>query len=151
MKIHLLLYKSRNWQSDSTKQDMFRQSLNKYLNRYTFFTSFSSFKANLSGLFPWDMPVGKFSPEWVTGPEQGKSSGRVATFSLRTGIFWDGISSIPDETVIPLWLARHRLPRVMKHYFPTGRRNYGRPLKRLLDTWDRNGSTSRPTPWHIWW
>ena len=28
----------------------------------------------------------------------------------------------------------NRLPRVMKHYFPTGRRNYGRPLKRLLDT-----------------
>jgi len=26
------------------------------------------------------------------------------------------------------------LPRVMKHNFPTGRRNYGRPLKRLLDT-----------------
>jgi len=29
---------------------------------------------------------------------------------------------------------RNRLPRVMKHYSPTGRRNYGRPLKRLLDT-----------------
>jgi hypothetical protein len=29
---------------------------------------------------------------------------------------------------------RNRLPRVMKHYFPTGRGNYGRPLKRLLDT-----------------
>ena len=28
----------------------------------------------------------------------------------------------------------HRLPRVMKHYSPTGRRNHGRPLKRLLDT-----------------
>jgi hypothetical protein len=28
----------------------------------------------------------------------------------------------------------NRLPRVMKHYFPTGRRNYGRPLKRILDT-----------------
>jgi hypothetical protein len=28
----------------------------------------------------------------------------------------------------------NRLPRVMKHYFPTGRRNYGRSLKRLLDT-----------------
>jgi hypothetical protein len=28
----------------------------------------------------------------------------------------------------------NRLPRTMKHYFPTGRRNYGRPLKRLLDT-----------------
>ena len=27
-----------------------------------------------------------------------------------------------------------RLPRIMKHYSPTGRRNRGRPLKRLLDT-----------------
>jgi hypothetical protein len=26
------------------------------------------------------------------------------------------------------------LPRVMKHYSPIGRRNHGRPLKRLLDT-----------------
>jgi len=26
------------------------------------------------------------------------------------------------------------LPRVMKHYSPTGRRKHGRPLKRLLDT-----------------
>ena len=29
----------------------------------------------------------EISPEWVTGPEQGKSSGRVATFSLWTGLF----------------------------------------------------------------
>jgi hypothetical protein len=36
----------------------------------------------------------------------------------------------------------------MKHYFPTGRRNHGRPLKRLLDLWDRIRSTSGPTPWH---
>ena len=42
------------------------------------------------------------------------------------------------------------LPRVMKHYSPTGRRNHGRPLKRLLDTWDRNGSTSGPAPWQIY-
>jgi len=27
-----------------------------------------------------------------------------------------------------------RLPRVMKHYSPTGRRNSGRSLKRILDT-----------------
>jgi hypothetical protein len=27
----------------------------------------------------------------------------------------------------------NRLPRVMKHYSPTGRRNHGRHLKRLLD------------------
>ena len=47
-------------------------------------------------------------------------------------------------------IPRNRLPRVMKHYCPTGRRNRGRPLKRLLDTWDRNGSTSGPTPWTIY-
>ena len=47
-------------------------------------------------------------------------------------------------------MPRNRLPRVMKHYFPTGRRNHGRPLKRLLDTWDRNGSTSGPTAWKIY-
>jgi hypothetical protein len=46
--------------------------------------------------------VVKISPEWVTGPEQGKSSGRIAIFSLWTGVFRDGISSISDETVIPL-------------------------------------------------
>ena len=45
----------------------------------------------------------KISPEWVTGPEQGKSSGRIATFSLWTGMFRDGISSVPGETVIPLF------------------------------------------------
>jgi hypothetical protein len=38
---------------------------------------------------------------------------------------------------------------IMKRYSPTGRRNHGRPLKRHLDTWDRNGSTSGPTPWQI--
>jgi len=44
----------------------------------------------------------------------------------------------------------NRLPRAMKHYSPTGRRNHGRALKRLLDTWDRNRSTSGPTPWQIY-
>jgi len=43
-------------------------------------------------------------------------------------------------------MPRNRLPRVMKHYSPTGERNHGRPLKRLLDTSDQNGSTSGPTP-----
>jgi len=32
------------------------------------------------------------------GPGQGKASGRIATFSLWTGMFMDGISSIPGET-----------------------------------------------------
>ena len=31
-------------------------------------------------------------------------------------------------------MPRERLPRIMKHYSPTGRRNRGRPLKRFLDT-----------------
>ena len=31
-------------------------------------------------------------------------------------------------------MHRNTLPRVMKHYSPTGRRNHGRPLMRLLDT-----------------
>ena len=44
----------------------------------------------------------EISPEWVTGPEQVKSSGRIATFSLWTGMFRDGISSVPGETVTPL-------------------------------------------------
>ena len=44
----------------------------------------------------------KISPEWVTGPEQGKSSGRIANFSLWTGKFRDGIPSIPGKSVIPL-------------------------------------------------
>jgi hypothetical protein len=38
----------------------------------------------------------------------------------------------------------------MKHYSQTGRRNHGRPFKRLLDTWDRNGSTSGPSSWQIY-
>jgi len=61
------------------------------------------FKENLSGSFPWDLPVVKNSPEQI------KSSGRIATFSLWTGMFRDGISSIPGETAIPLWLGRHFL------------------------------------------
>jgi hypothetical protein len=31
-------------------------------------------------------------------------------------------------------MPRNILPKVMKHYSPTGRSNHGRPLKRLLDT-----------------
>jgi len=31
-------------------------------------------------------------------------------------------------------MPRNRLPRVMKHYSPSGRRNYGRRSKILLDT-----------------
>ena len=47
-------------------------------------------------------------------------------------------------------MPRNRLPGVMKQYSPTGRRNHGRRLKRLMDTRNRNGSTSGPTPWQIY-
>jgi hypothetical protein len=46
-------------------------------------------------------------------------------------------------------MPRNRLPRVMKHCSPTGRRDHVRLLKRLLDTWDRNVSTSGRTPWQV--
>ena len=47
-------------------------------------------------------------------------------------------------------MPQNRLPRVMKYYSPTGRRNHGRPLKRLLDTWDQKRS-SGPTPRKIYY
>jgi hypothetical protein len=50
-------------------------------------------------------------------------------------------------------MPRNRLPRVMKHCSPTGRRNHGRPLKRLLDTWERvnNWPNSTTDIWRWWW
>ena len=104
----------------------------------------------LSTFFPWDLSVVKISPEWVTSPEQGKSSGRIATFSLWTPIL-DKLLEYKRNWIQHVnRMSRNRLPRVMKRYSPTGRRNHGRPLKRLLDTWDQNGSTSGPTPWQIY-
>ena len=57
------------------------------------FTSVSSFKEDLSGFFPRDLPVVKISPEWVTGQQQGKSSGRIAT--LASGPAWLGMAFPP--------------------------------------------------------
>ena len=53
-------------------------------------------------------------------------------------------------------MPHNRLPRVMKHYSPTGRRNHGRPLKRLLDTWDQQRVNKWPNSktdiwWWLWW
>ena len=107
----------KHWPQSATEPAIHVQtSVKLYLTRwflkvywFPFSTSMLSFKENLSSLFPWDLPVVKISPGWVTGPEQCKLSGRIATFSLWTGMFRDGISSIPGETVIPLWLGRHFL------------------------------------------
>ena len=40
----------------------------------------------------------KISLEWVTGTEQGKSSGTIATFSL-----WTGMITQANETLLPNW------------------------------------------------
>ena len=57
------------------------------------------------------------SPELVTVPEQGKSSGRIATFSLWTGMFRDGISSIPGETVYTV-VTGWPFPRLQEQGIP---------------------------------
>jgi hypothetical protein len=44
----------------------------------------------------------KISTEWVTGPEQGKSNGRIATFSLWTSMFRDGKKTL-KKTIIKLY------------------------------------------------
>jgi hypothetical protein len=38
-----------------------------------------------------------------------------------------------------------------RHFSPTGRRNHGRHLKRFLGTSGRNGSTSGPTSWQVYY
>jgi len=45
-----------------------------------------------------DLQVVGISPEMVPSPEQGRFSGRTASFSLWTGMFRDGMYSISDET-----------------------------------------------------
>jgi len=91
-----------------------------------------SFKENLSGFFPWDLPVVKISPEWVTGPEQGKSSCRIATFSLWTGVFRNGISQ-GNETLFPNW---------QKEPWQTFEETSGYVRPERVNKW--------PTPWQIY-
>ena len=116
----------------------------------------------LSCFFPWDLPVVKISLNGLRAPS--RVSPAVGLLPLTSGLACLRISFRPvlvkqlyrrDSVVIFSLLhvnrmPRNRLPRVIKYYSPTGRRNHGRPLKRLLDTWDRNGSTSGPTPWKIY-
>ena len=76
--------------------------LYNYLNRSTVFMSESSFGNSPPGFYLSDFPVVRISADLVPSSEHSKSSSRTATFSLWTGVCWDGISSIPDATVIPL-------------------------------------------------
>jgi hypothetical protein len=52
-------------------------------------------------------------------------------------------------------MDRARLPHATLKYQPAGRRDQGRPLKRLLDGWRRPGQVRRPNSltalWWWWW
>jgi hypothetical protein len=43
-------------------------------------------------------------------------------------------------------MPRNRLLRLIRKLHTKRQKNHGRPLKRLLDAGDRNGSTSGPAP-----
>ena len=71
---------------------------------------------NLSGFFPWDLPVVEISPEWVTG--QSRASPVAVFLPLASGPACLGMAFPPLKI----------------------------PLKRLLDTRDQNGATRSPAP-----
>ena len=52
----------------------------------------------------------KISPERVMGPEQGKSSGRIATFSFWTGMFREE----QQDTLGQITKQMHKLQRSLK-------------------------------------
>jgi len=67
----------------------------------------------------------------------------------KSNAFYSYVTEVEANTYLwNEWVYSHETCQWL-NYSPTGRRNHGRPLKRLLDTWDRNGSTSSPTPWQI--
>ena len=73
--------------------------------------------------------------QWLKFPlnglrAQNRVSAVVGLLHLASGPACLGMAFPPN---------RNRLPRVMKYYSPNGRRNHGRPLKRLLDMWDWKG------------
>ena len=121
----------------------------------------------LSCFFPWDLPVVKISLNGLRAPS--RVSPAVGLLPLTSGLACLRISFRPvlvkqlyrrDSVVISSFVrtgytTRRRgwlLGRIgysITHHYPLY--PYGRPLKRLMDTWDLNGSTSGPTPWKIWW
>jgi hypothetical protein len=104
-----------------------------------------------------DLPVLLFGSETWTikvrdtrriTAEEMKYMGRTAGYTLTD--YKINTQTVKEFKITPIWdklleyegnwiqhvtrMPHNRLPRLMKHYSPTGRRNHGRPLKRLLDT-----------------
>ena len=105
-----------------------------------------SFKENLSGFFPralqWlKFPLNGLRAQSRVGPVVGllpwtdyKTNAQIAK-ELKITPILDKLLEYTRSWIQHVnRMPRNRLPRVMKHYCPTGRRNHGRPLKRLLDT-----------------
>lgn len=65
------------------------------------YISDSSLGNNPSVFFLRGLSVVRIFPHWVLSPDEGKSSCRTATYSLRTGMFWHGIYFFPEETLYP--------------------------------------------------
>ena len=85
----------------------------------------------------------------ITAGYTWKTNKQIA-YELKITPVWDKLLEYKRKWIQHVnRMPRNGLPRVMKHYSPSGRRNHGRPLMRLRDTWDRNGSTSGPTPWKM--
>jgi hypothetical protein len=73
--------------------------------------------------------VVKIFPEWV------RAVVGLLTLAFEPACLGGGILEYKRNWIQHVnRIPRNRLPRVMKHYSPTGRRNHGRRLKRLLDT-----------------
>jgi len=50
--------------------------------------------------------VVKISLEWVMGPEQGKSSGKIATFSIWTGIYIGVDRHTRGQSGVMIWIHK---------------------------------------------
>jgi hypothetical protein len=62
-----------------------------------------------------------------------KTNGQIAK-ELKITSFLDKLLEYKRNWMHVNRMSRNRLPRVMKYYCPTGRRDHGRALKRLLVT-----------------
>ena len=112
------------------------------------------------GFFPRDLPVVKASDARRITAAEMKYMRRTAGYTWRN--YKTNAQIAKELKITPIldklleykrsWIQhvnrmpRNRLPRVVKYYSPTGRRNHGRALKRLLNTSERNGSISGPAP-----
>jgi hypothetical protein len=90
------------------------------------------------------------SETWTIEARDAKriTAGEMKYMKRTSGYIWTDYQTntqiVKELKITPIWtnhwmrnvnrMSCNRLPKVMKHYSPAGRRNHGRPLLRLLDT-----------------